>query len=144
MMQPAFSARGEENISTPAEAARLMEMLYKGEFINASVCNEIIGILKKGGKEASQISKGIPQDVDIAYKPGGLPGVATEWAIVYLKEQPYVFTIMENYAIQGVSDQTIEKLSKVLYDYFWRRANASPYGTYVDPVLLKNNSPKKQ
>jgi beta-lactamase class A len=32
MLDTAASARGEENLSTPAEAARLMEILYRGGF----------------------------------------------------------------------------------------------------------------
>lgn len=97
-----------------------------------------LAILKKGGKGASRISKGIAQEVEIAYKSGELPGISTEWTIVYLEEQPYIIIIMENYRLEDASDQTMEQLSKLIYECFWRKANATPYGTYIDPALLKN------
>jgi beta-lactamase class A len=44
MINSAASGRGEENLSTPAEAARLMEILHRGEFLNRQVCDEILTI----------------------------------------------------------------------------------------------------
>lgn len=135
MIDPAASARGEENLSTPAEAARLMEILYRGEFINRDVCEQILAILKKPKRTA--LSSGVPSDVPIASKPGGIPGVSTEWAIVYLKERPYVLVVMENYGIGEEASAAFRDISRTVYDYFWRLGRATRYGTYVDPALLK-------
>ncbi|CUT07419.1 Caspase domain-containing protein, partial [Candidatus Kryptonium thompsonii] len=46
MIRPDASARGEENLSTPLEAMKLMEMLYKGEVISKEISNQVIDILK--------------------------------------------------------------------------------------------------
>lgn len=137
MIDQAASGRGDENISTPAEAARLLQMLYKGEFIDKTTSSEIISILKKNGREGSRIAAGIPENVPVAFKPGGLNGVSTEWTIVLLKERPYAVAIMENYKILGQPDRTMEKVSAILYQYFWRLGNATRYGAYVDPSLIK-------
>jgi beta-lactamase class A len=135
MIDPAASARGEENLSTPAEAARLMEILYRGQFINRETCDQILAILKK--PKPTALGSALPPDLPIASKPGGIPGVSTEWAIVYLKERPYVIAVMENYGIGEEASSAFRDISQTVYDYFWRLATATPYGTYVDPTLLR-------
>ena len=130
MLDTAASWRGDENVSTPAEAARIMEILFKGEFLNRQVCDEIIEILKK--TKTTDLKSGLPNDVIIANKPGGIAGVKTEWAIVYLKDRPYVVAVMENYGLEGDAPVAIKEISRTLYDYFSRLAKATPLGTYVD------------
>lgn len=135
MLHTAASGRGEENLATPAEAARLMEILYRGEFLNRQVCDEILAILKK--PKSGGINAALPAAIPVAFKPGGIAGVATEWAIVYLKERPYVAVVMENYAIGEEAANAMQEISRTLYDYFWRLGNATRHGTYVDPALIK-------
>lgn len=135
MLNTAASGRGEENLSTPAEAARIMEILYRGEFLNRQVCDEILAILKK--PKSGGINAGLPADIPVAFKPGGISGVSTEWAIVYLQQRPYVVVVMENYALGDEATVAMKEISRTLYDYFWRLGNATRYGTYVDPALIK-------
>ena len=135
MLNTAASGRGEENIATPAEAARIMEILYRGEFLNRQVCDAILAILKK--PKSGSINAALPADIPVAFKPGGISGVATEWAIVYLKERPYVVVVMENYAMGEEAATAMKEISRTLYDYFRRLGNATRHGTYVDPALIK-------
>jgi beta-lactamase class A len=135
MINPAASGRGEENLSTPAEATRIMEILYRGEFLNRQVCDEILAILKK--PKSGGINSGLPADIPVAFKPGGIAGVSTEWAIVYQKERPYVVVVMENYGLGNETSAAMKETSRALYDYFWRLGNATRYGTYVEPGLIK-------
>ncbi|MBC3539282.1 serine hydrolase [Rufibacter sediminis] len=137
MIQAAASGRGEENISTPAEAARILQMLYKGEFLNKATSAEIVSILQKTNRETSRLASGIPANVPLAFKPGILNGVSTEWALVLLPERPYAVAMMENYKVPGQAERVMEEASGVLYQYFWRLGNATRYGTYVDPKLIK-------
>ncbi|MGH7600939.1 MAG: serine hydrolase [bacterium] len=135
MINPAASGRGEENLSTPAEATRLMEILYRGEFLNRQVCDEILAILKR--PKSGGVNSGLPANIPVAFKPGGITGVSTEWAIVYLKERPYIVVVMENYGMGNEADGAMKEISRTLYDYFWRLGNATRYGTYVEPALIK-------
>jgi beta-lactamase class A len=135
MINPAASGKGEENLSTPAEATRIMEILYRGEFLNRQACDEILAILKK--PKSGGINSELPANIPVAFKPGGIAGVSTEWAIVYLKERPYVVVVMENYGIGNEADTAMKEISRRLYDYFWRLGNATRYGTYVEPALIK-------
>jgi beta-lactamase class A len=131
MMDMPAAQRGDENLATPAEAARLMELLFRGEFINRAVCDEILAILKKTKQTA--ISSGVPLSVEIAGKPGGIAGVKTEWAIVLLKNRPYVVAIMESYGSEPEAGDAIRDISKTLYNYFLRLSRATPHGVYLAP-----------
>ena len=135
MLDVAASGRGDENISTPAEAARLMEILYKGEFIGRAACDDILAILKKP-KDGAMKSE-LPDGTPIAFKPGGIAGVSTEWAIVYLKERPFVAVFMENYELENEAQGSMRAVSRFLVNYFMRLGRATKYGTYVDPSLPK-------
>ena len=129
--QPA-SLRNEENISTPADAANILKFLFDGKFIDAATSNELLSILQKNPIENSKIASGVPANIKIAFKPGGMGGVSTEWAIVYLKNRPYAIAIMENYKTSATPDSIISSLSKRVFDYY-SMMKATKYG-----VLLEN------
>lgn len=131
MMNSEASARGEENLATPAEAAKLLQLLYNGEFVNPEVSREIIEILKMTDREDSRLAAGIPENVPIAFKPGFIDGVSTEWAIVLLEQRPYAVAFMESYKVNGEAEEVMEDASKILFNYYWRIGSASEYGTYV-------------
>ena len=131
MMNSEASARGEENLATPAEAAKILQLLYKGEFVSPEVSKEIIEILKMTDREDSRLAAGIPESTPIAFKPGFIDGVSTEWAIVLLEQRPFAVAFMESYKVNGEAEEVMEQASKILFDYYWRIGSASEYGTYV-------------
>lgn len=128
--QPA-SLRNEENISTPAEAVRIMKLLYEGKFIDKSTSDEILSILRNNPVANSKIADGISANVKIAFKPGGMGGVSTEWAIVYLSNRPYALAIMENYKTSATPSNIISALSKRVFDYF-SMMKATKYGVIIE------------
>jgi beta-lactamase class A len=79
MIDVAASKRGDENVSTPAEAAKIMEVLHRGEFVDRSTSDAILEILKM--PERRDFNVVLPEHVPVAFKPGGIAGVSTEWAI---------------------------------------------------------------
>ncbi len=137
MINQAASARGEENLSTPAEAAKLMQAIYKGEIVDKVTSDQILNILKTLPRKESEMAKTLPDDVPILFKDGRMPGVSTEWAIISLPGRPYAVTIMENFKWEAYTSHAMEQISAILYQYFWRLGNATKYGTYVDRALLK-------
>jgi beta-lactamase class A len=138
MMNSKASGQGDENVSTPAEAAEILQVLYNGKFIDRRTSDEIIHILRKAERNDSRLAVGIPDEVPMGFKPGDLPGVSTEWAIIFLKERPYILTVMESLKKDGQDMNVVEKLSKLVYEYHWSLGNATKYGTYVDPELIIN------
>lgn len=129
--QPA-SLRNEENISTPAEAVKIMKLLYDGKFIDKAASDEILLTLQKNPVENSKIARGIPSNVKIAFKPGGMGGVSTEWGLVYLAKRPYAVAIMENYKTGSASPDVTANISRTLYEYYSRMAKATNYGVILE------------
>jgi beta-lactamase class A len=133
MMDTDARARGDENLSTPAEAAQIMEMLHRGTVVSREASDAMLAILRT--PDGGALAAGVPDDVAVPFKPGGIPGVSTEWALVELEAQPYALVVMGNYGLGGF-DAAMTAISRTLYDYYWRMSRASDYGTYVDPSQL--------
>ncbi|MDB6023533.1 MAG: Beta-lactamase [Pedosphaera sp.] len=129
MMDLAAAACGKENLSTPFEAARIMETLHRGEFISRVVCDDILAILKR--PKPGAISSALPEGISIAFKPGAIGGVTTEWAIVLVKDRPYVVAVMENYGLDQEASGAIKEISKTLFDYFQRLSHSTPHGVFL-------------
>ena len=129
--QPA-SLRNEENISTPAEAVKILKLLYDGKFIDKAASDEILLTLQKNPVENSKIARGIPSSVKTAFKPGGMGGVSTEWGLVYLAKRPYAVAVMENYKAGSASPDSMANISKTLYEYYSRMAKATNYGVILE------------
>jgi beta-lactamase class A len=137
MMDVKSSARGQENLSTPAEAARILKKLYHGKYISQKVSSNILSFMKNPDRSDSRLSAGLPDSVPIAFKPGGLKGVASEWAIVMLPERPYAVALMQSYSTPNEKGQNIKEISKILYQYYWKLGNSTKYGVYRDPKFIK-------
>jgi len=136
MIQPEASARGDENLSTPAEAARIMTRIASCDLpMSESSCRrvrEILEIPKPG-----PVRRPVPNDVPIAFKPGSITGVATVWALVELPDRPYVLAVMCNYG--GDGDEVVEAASGAAYRYFSKLSGATPFGTRV-PLDVKRRA----
>jgi beta-lactamase class A len=134
MIDPESSARGRENISTPREAALIMERIAKCDLpMGPAGCarvREILEISKSG-----PVRTPVPSSVPIAFKPGGITGVATVWALVGLPGRPYVLTVMTNYG--GDGGAVVEAASAAAYGYFTKLAGATPYGTRVPLDVIR-------
>lgn len=131
MIDQQASLRNEENISTPAEAVRIMKLLYEGKFIDKANSDEILSILKKNPVENSKIAPALPSNVKLAFKTGGMGGVSTEWAIVYLQNRPYALAIMENYKTSASPSNIFNLLSKRIFDHF-SMMKATKYGVIIE------------
>jgi len=135
MIDQAASARGDENTATPREAMMLMEKLYRGQVGNRQLSDDVLKIMKL--RKNSPIPRLLPANVEIANKPGGIEGVACDWAIVFVPNRPYAIAVMTNYNGEG-ADDAIARVSKLAYDYFARLSRSTKYGARVPPELLRN------
>ena len=130
MIDQDASLRGDENTSTPAEAARIMEMLYEGEFLGPDESDAILSILRK--PKRGGVNSVLPGNIPVPFKPGGIAGVSTEWAIVELSERPYIVVVMENFGLDNEASELIAEISRTAYEYFSRIGRATRFGTYVN------------
>jgi beta-lactamase class A len=140
MIRPEESARGNENLSTPIDAATIMAKIASCDLpMSHSACGRVREILEiyKGGP----VRAPVPRQIPIAFKPGGITGVATVWALVGVPDRPYVLSVMSNYG--GNGGAVVEAVSAVTYDYFSRLSGVTDYGTRV-PLEIKRRIPGGQ
>jgi len=78
----------------------------------------------------------IPILIPVAWKPGGLEGVQTAWALVNIPGARYAVAVMINYGSDDLNP-IIRNLSAVTYRYFTRIARTTPHGTRVPMEDLK-------
>jgi beta-lactamase class A len=136
MIRPEESARGNENLSTPRDAARIMERIAVCDLpMGRPACARVREILEipKGGP----IRSPVPTSVPIAFKPGGITGVATVWGLVDLPDRPYVLVVMSNYG--GDGGALVEAVSNEAYRYFSRLSGVTDHGTRV-PLEVKRRA----
>ncbi len=137
MIRPEESARGNENLSTPRDAAVIMERIMACDLpMSEEACHRVREILAipKGGAYVDPI----PGDIVVPWKPGGITGVATAWGAVELPGRPYVLSVMSNYG--GDGGAFIRQVSEAAWGYFSRLAGVTEYGTRVPLELLEGRS----
>ena len=133
MIRPEESARGNENLSTPRDAALIMEKIATCDLpMSEASCQRVREILEiyKGGP----IRTPVPSSIPIAFKPGGITGVSTVWGLVDVPDRPYVISVMSNYG--GNGGAVVEAASAAAFDYFSRLSGITEYGTRV-PLDVK-------
>jgi beta-lactamase class A len=131
MLDRERQARGEDNISSAADAATLMTKIARCELpISRASCDRARQILEIP-QPAHPGKDPIPSDIPIAFKWGGNTGVSTAWAIVDLPGRPYVFAIMTSFGTDN--EPAVRAASAAAFGYFSRLAGANPYGGRVAP-----------
>lgn len=124
MMDAPAALRGEENSSSPLEMAKLAAMIYRGEVAGSA---EIAGILKT---VKAAVREAVPARVEVASKPGGIPGVHTETAIVYLEGRPFVFAAAGTALAEGATNPVL-RAAGIAFDHFERLSRMNAYGHRV-------------
>jgi beta-lactamase class A len=130
MLDMAAARRGDENVSTPEDIVRLLEIIYKGEGLSAGSRNEVLSLLEK--PKMSRLRAAIPAGIDVADKPGELEGVRADAGIVFAKNRPFIICMMATYLkSEREGELAIEGISRTAYDYFSRIGNGLQYGRQV-------------
>src|SRR5437660_4475970 len=128
MIDIAAARRGDENVSTPQEMARLLEMIYKGKALNQELTGNLIKQLKTLKKD-SYLSYELPADVELADKPGSLDGVRTDSEIVFANNRPFAISVMTAYdRDEKAAERAISGVALEAYHYFEMRGKTSEYG----------------
>jgi beta-lactamase class A len=133
MIDIAAARRGDENVSTPQEMARLLEMIYKGKALNQELTSDLIKQLKTLKKD-SYLSYELPADIELADKPGSLDGVRTDSGTVFAKNRPFTISVMTAYdRDEKAAERAISEVALEAYHYFEMRGKTSEYGRILPP-----------
>jgi len=132
MMDIAAAKRGDENVSTPQEMARLLETIYKGKALNKELTAAFIKQLKTLKKD-SYLSYELPPGVEIADKPGSLDGVRTDSGIIFAKNRPFAISVMTAYdRDERAAEHAISEVALEAFRYFQMRGKATEYGRILE------------
>jgi beta-lactamase class A len=130
MIDADAARRGDENVSTAAELARLLELLHKAEGLSPASQEQLLDILKK--PKSTPMLRGLPAGTPAASKSGSLEGIQADAGIVYVPGRPYVFAAMTGYLRQaGDGERAITDASRAAFEYFDRIARSSEYGRII-------------
>ncbi len=132
MLDLEAARRGEENVSTAAELARLLAVFQKGEGLSPASRDQALAMLEVEKGSPPPIQRGVPGGVVVACKPGELEGVRVDAAIVFAKNRPYILTMMTSFLEdEARGESIIEDASRLAYQYFARLGAGTEYGRLI-------------
>jgi beta-lactamase class A len=123
MLDSAAASRNEENVSTPKEMARLVEMIYRQRLVDPSASMDMQNTLRL---VKSSFRKAVPPAIDVASKPGEVRGVRCESGIIYLPGRPFVLSVMSSF-VAG-EENPVEAVTQLVFRHFERLASGNVYG----------------
>ncbi|WP_157899916.1 serine hydrolase [Luteitalea pratensis] len=127
MMDSAAAARGDENVASASDLVTVMDAIRTGRGLRPESQAEAIRILREYGP--TSVRAGIPADVPVATKPGGLDGVRSEVSWVDVKGRPYLLCVMTSFlADDQAGEKAITEISRTSYQYFSRLSRAGVEG----------------
>jgi len=133
MMDIAAARRGDENVATPREMVRLLEAIYKEKALNKQATAEFITQLST--LKQSYIPRSLPDNVQVANKPGELDAVRNDSGIVYALNRPFAISVMAAYdRDEKAAERAISEVALEAYHYFEMRGKTSEYGRILPPT----------
>jgi beta-lactamase class A len=133
MMDIAAARRGDENVATPHEMVRLLETIYKEKMLNKQATAELIKQLST--LKQSHIPRLLPDNIQVANKPGELEAVRTDSGIVYAPNRAFAISVMTAYdRDEKAAEHAISEVALEAYRYFEMRGKTSEYGRVLPPV----------
>jgi beta-lactamase class A len=127
MIDIAAARRGDENVATPQEMARLLEAVYKEKALNKQATAQFIKQLST--LKQSYIPRLLPDSVQVANKPGDLEAVRNDSGIVYTQNRPFAISVMTAYdRDEKAAERAISEIALTAYHYFEMRGKTSEYG----------------
>jgi beta-lactamase class A len=127
MIDVAAAQRGDENVATPQEMARLLEAIYNQKVLSKETTAALIKQLST--LKQSYIPRLLPESVQAANKPGELEAVRTDSGIVFAANRPFAISVMTAYdRDERAAERAISEVALEAYHYFEMRGKVSEYG----------------
>jgi len=112
----------DNDVTTPNEMSRLLELIVTGEAAGRESCDEILGIMGKCQTGQYRIPKYLPtKKLVLQRKTGSLPGIRNDVGMVTVKEtgERYViscFTMDADDVYEA--EEAVAQVSRAVYEYF--------------------------
>ena len=127
MIDLTAARRGDENVSTPRELTRLLQLLTSGALLEPVATKALLEQLSTG--KDGYIPRRMPPEVRVANKPGSLDGVRVDAGIVYAGRRPFAIAVMTTMdRDERSAEDAIGMVALAAYRYFDMVGRVSPYG----------------
>jgi beta-lactamase class A len=127
MMDVAAAHRGEENVASPQDLARLLEAIYKGKVPGKESSAQLLKQLSTA--KLSYIPRLLPPDIQVANKPGELEAVRNDVGIVFVPNRPFALAVMTAYdRDERAAEHAISEVALEAWKYFDMRTKTSEFG----------------
>jgi beta-lactamase class A len=107
-----------QNQTTPANMARLLELIATDQIVSGPVSAEIRGLLARNA-DRSKLVRLLPADAKVAHKSGWYDGVANDVGLVTVERVPTRWVIAvftEHVPDAETGNQLVATISKAVYD----------------------------
>jgi beta-lactamase class A len=94
MMDFAAAKAGRQNTSTPRELGELLLHLQTGKTLQPPAREALLRILKT--PKASYLPRLLPEDLEVANKPGSLPGTRNDVGLFFVQGRPFLLAVMSD------------------------------------------------
>ncbi|KQL43920.1 serine hydrolase [Brevibacillus choshinensis] len=115
-----FQPIPENNVATPADMGKLLELIATGQLVSQEACDSILDIMKRQ-QLRNRIPYLLPDKTIIACKSGTIGSVVNDVGIVYLPEGKGAFTIAAfshgNHSTKE-GERMIARLTLTAYEHF--------------------------
>ncbi|MBI2267610.1 MAG: serine hydrolase [Armatimonadetes bacterium] len=111
--------RGMDNLTTPAEMARLLRRIYRGEAVDKESSARMMEILKQAKRDL--IAKAVPPGIPVVHKTGQLAGNVNDAAIVLAGKTPYLLCIMTRETDDAFAREAIQEITVMVHRFFVSR-----------------------
>lgn len=101
-----------DKLSSAKDQIDFMSKLTEGKLLNKTHTELIISRMKQQVYR-ERIPAGIPDNIEVADKPGWLPGIQNDTAVIYGPKSTYVISIMST----GTTPGQLAEISKRVYEY---------------------------
>ena len=131
-------AQGRENVSTPAEMVGILERLHGGQ-PSPAVAKRAIEVL--GKPKQGPLRAGIPADVPLANKTGGVENVRCDAGIVFLPRLPYAIAVMTKFGMRDpeTAQSLITSIARLTHETMATLDTTTQFGRGI-PGLLSDHT----
>jgi len=131
MMDTEAARRGDENVASPADLARVLQALDRGEGLSPESKAAALDLMTR--PLSSPLRAAIPAGVKVASKPGSLDGVQADAGVVHLEGRPFVVVVMTTFLPdEATGERAITGITRTAFGYFSRLARAGTEGRLLD------------
>lgn len=117
LTQSKVGTHGDAPTVTAYDMALFWEKLYENEIVDKQSSKEMLDLLKKQ-QVNNKIPKDLPEKIITAHKTGELDKFSHDAGIVFTPKGDYLIVVLSESETPSLAEETIAKISLVVYNYF--------------------------